>query len=170
MEKMTLPEYYMVYGQQELAPGTSEVEKLMNEFEAHEEQEAKFVRRYKEIAQKSENPLVKYLLELIVADEEKHHAIAHAITSTLRRDLTWRKQENAIDGLYDLRAEKDELLKLTGDFIRLEKHGVREYKSLMHVAKGYYGGLFALLFQIMLRDSEKHIAMLEYLRGRLKEA
>ena len=57
----------------------SEVERLMNEFEAHEGQEGEFVQHYKEIAEKSKNPLIKFLLRLIISDEEKHQVAIHAI-------------------------------------------------------------------------------------------
>src|SRR5213594_4092188 len=46
----------------------SEVEKLANEFEAHESEEAKFVRSYKEILERTRDPLIKFLLRLIVSD------------------------------------------------------------------------------------------------------
>ncbi|TAJ85199.1 hypothetical protein EPO44_16515 [bacterium] len=168
-----IPEFYAMYGPGAGERGSeeiSEVERLMNEFEVHEGQEGKFVQRYKEIAEKSENPLIKFLLRLIVSDEEKHHAITHAMVSTLKGDLTWTKPAAAIRGLYELGKGKEELLKLTEDFIKVEKEGIEEYKKLIKTSKGYYGGLFALLFRSMVHDSEKHVEFLEFLRQRLKEA
>lgn len=152
------------------SPRVSEVERIMNEFEAHEGQEGKFTQRYREIAGKSKNPFVKFLLQLIISDEEKHHTVTHAMVSTLRGGLTWTKTEGAINGLADLGSEKDELLKLTEDFIQLEKKGIKEYRGLIKRTKGYYQGLFVLLLQSMIRDSEKHVEILEFLRQRLKEA
>ncbi len=174
MEKIPVTaEYYMIYGPELVEPGfqeVSEVERLMNEFEAHEGQEAKFVQRYKEIAEKTKNPLIKSLLQLIISDEEKHRAITHSMVATLKGDLTWTKQEGALRGLYDhLREEKDELLGLTEQFIQVEKKGIKEYKELIKESKGYYRDLFVLLFQSMIRDSEKHVDILEFLRKRLKE-
>ena len=168
----TIPEFYAMYGPgvgERGAEEISEVERLMNEFEAHEGQEAKFVQRYKEIAEKSENPLIRLLLRLIVSDEEKHHALTHAMVSTLKGDLTWTKPEDAIRGLYDLGEGREELLKLTEDFIEVEKQGIEEYKKLIKTSKGYYRGLFALLLRSMVHDSEKHVEFLEFLRQRLKE-
>lgn len=151
-------------------PEISEVEGLMNKFEAHEKEEGKFVRRYKEIAEKSNNPFLKFLLQLVISDEEKHHAVLHAMVSSLRGDLAWTKEKDAIRGLYDLGDENGELLRLTEDFIRLEREGIKEYKKLIEESKGYYRNLFVLLFQGIIHDSEKHAEILEFLRGRLKEA
>jgi len=171
MERM--PEPYTVFAPELGEPRSSEiseVERIMNEFEAHESQEGKFTRRYKEIAERSKNPFVKFLLKLIVSDEERHQAVIHAIVSTLKGDLNWTRPEDAIRGLYDLGQERGELLELTEDFIQLEKDGIREYKGLIKASKGYYRGLFVLLLQSMIRDSEKHIEILEFLKERLKEA
>lgn len=148
----------------------SEVERLVNEFEAHEYQEGKFLKRYKEVAAKSDNRLVKLLLQMIVSDEERHHAITRAMAATLKGDLAWTNPDDAIRGLYDLKEEKEKLLDVTEDFIAIEKEGINEYKALIHESKGYYRDLFGLLFHSMIRDSEKHIEILEFLRKRLKEA
>jgi len=148
----------------------SEVERLSNEFEAHEGHEGKFLLQYKELVKQTGNPLIKFLLQLIVSDEEKHHAVSHAMLSTLKGDLNWTKPEDALRGLYNLGAEKDKLLEVTEGFIEVERTGIKEYKKLIKESKGYYHDLFVLLFQSMVHDSEKHIKILEFLRQRLKEA
>ena len=176
MEKIPeFPEVYSIYGWElgELrSTEISEVELLMNKFEAHEDGEREFVQRYREIAERSRNPFVKFLLQLIISDEEKHQAVTHAIVSTLKGNVTWSKQEDAIHihGVADFGEEKDELLKLTEDFIQLEKEGIKEYRRLIKRSQGYYHGLFVLLLRFMVRDSEKHVEILEFLRQRLKEA
>ncbi len=175
MEKIPTPDFYMVYGSQSLAepppPEISAVEQLMKEFEHHEDQEGEFVTQYKEIAEKSTKPLIKFLLHLIISDEEKHRAAIHAMSSTLKGDLTWTKREDAFQdfGELDDENESQELLKITSDFIRHEKEGIKQYKNLLKSSKGYYYGLFVLLLQTIIRDSEKHVEILEFLRRRLRE-
>ena len=149
---------------------SSEVERLMREFESHETHEAVFVRRYKEIFQRMQNPLVKFLMELILADEEKHHTVLHSMTSTLKGSVSWTRFETAIEGLYNLGQQKDEILKVTEDFIRAEKKEIVEYKKLMRASKTYYQGLFTLFLAAMIHDSEKHVEILEFLQKKLKAA
>jgi len=168
-----IPEMYAMLGKDSLGGEPleiSEVERLANEFEAHEREEGKFLRQYKELAGKTNNRMVKFLLQMIISDEEKHHAITHAMASTLKGDLNWTNPDSAIRGLYDLGPDKEKLLKLTEDFIRVEKDGISEYKKLIKESKGYYRDLFVLLFRSMIRDSEKHAEILEFLRDRLREA
>ncbi len=51
-------------------PAISPVEMLLNQFEAHEREELTFVEGYKSIVDGHPNPLIRFLLGLIIADEE----------------------------------------------------------------------------------------------------
>jgi rubrerythrin len=173
MEKGPLTDEYLIYGEGLGKPAEQEVpeaERLLKEFESHDGKEGDFIRSYKEIATKSKDPLIKFLLQLIIADEERHHAVMHAMASSLRGSINWSKPQDAIPTLGELGAEKDELTKLTGDFIKLEKDGIKESKQLLKATKGYYQGLFTLLVTTMIHDSEKHVEILDFLRQRLKKA
>jgi len=177
MEKMPvtnfpMPEYLMIYRpewSETEVPASSEVERLVKQFEFHEEKERELVHRYRELVHEANNPFVEFLLGLIVSDEEKHYRVMCAMLSTLKGDLLWTRPKDAIRGLADLPGGHGELLELTEDFIGLEKEGIRTYKKLIEGSEGYYRGLFGMLFETMIRDSEKHIKMLEFLRERLKE-
>jgi bacterioferritin (cytochrome b1) len=168
-----IPEIYAFYVKQASgaeAPALSEVERLTQDFEAHESEESKFLAQYKEVAAKTRNPLVKFLLQMIISDEEKHHAATHAMAATLQADLNWSDPDGSLRGLFDLGEEKDRLLQITRDFIRVERKGIKKYRELIKSSKGYYRELFVVLFESMVYDSEKHIKMLEFLRERLEEA
>ena len=152
----------------EKQPDISETEQVMNEFEAHERSEGQYTQRYKEIAQQCKSPLVKFLLGLIISDEERHHAVTRAMAANLEESLRWTKIEGALPGIEDLSPADSELTQITEEFIRVEKHGIDAYKDLMKATKGYHAGLFALLLKSMIHDSEKHIDILEFLRANLK--
>ena len=148
--------------------GVSETEKVMNEFEAHERTEGQYTQRYKEIAGKTKSPLVKFLLGLIITDEERHHAVTHAMAANLEESLRWTKIEGAMPGIEDLAEADKELVQITEEFIRVEKEGIDTYKDLVKATKGYHAGLFTLLLKSMIHDSEKHIDILEFLHANLK--
>lgn len=148
----------------------SPVERLMKEFETHETHEAVFLRRYREMLERTQDPLVKFLVELIVTDEEKHQVVLHAMTSTLKGSLTWTQLQSAIEGADNLGKEKDEMLKVTEDFIHVEQKEIGEYRKLARAAKRYYQGLFTLFLAAMIHDAEKHVEILEFLRTKLKAA
>ncbi len=142
----------------------------MMEFESHDVNEGEFIRAYREIAEKSNDALIKFLLQLIITDEERHHAVMHAMASTLRGSISRTQPQDALPPLGELNEEKGELLKLTADFIKLEKEGIQESKKLLKSTKGYYQGLFTLMVTTMIHDSEKHVEILAFLHRRLKKA
>jgi rubrerythrin len=156
-----------LFGSTRASEGISPIERLLNEFEAHEAKEERALELYRKALDEMPNPVTRFLMQLIVSDEEKHRAVVHAMAATLKGSLTWTKQPNSLAGTGDVVPMNDELLKVTNDFIQLEKEGIREYKSLVKDSSDYYHGLFKILFDSMIRDSEKHIELLEFLKERL---
>ena len=92
----------------------------------------------------------------------------HAIAATLKGSLTWTKPSGSLAGDPDSAAANRKLLAVTDEFIKLEREGIRDYKSLLKASEDYYHGLFKILISAMIHDSEKHVELLEFLRGRLK--
>jgi len=146
----------------------SPIEKLLNEFEAHETREDRALEFYKKTLSHMPNPLTRFLLQLIVSDEEKHRAIVHAMAATLKGSLTWTKPPGSLEGGGDRSSSNGELRQATDELLRVEKDGIREYKILAKESSGYYNGLFKVLLDAMIRDSEKHVELLEFLRENLK--
>lgn len=151
------------------SPEISPVERLLNEFEAHETKEEKALEEYRSLMATLPSPVTRFLLQLIVSDEEKHRAVIHAMIATLKGSLSWSKPEGSLEGTADLAKINGRLRATTEDFIELEKQGIREYKTLVKESSGYYHGVFKLLLDSMIRDSEKHIELLEFVKESLKE-
>lgn len=162
-----IDEISALFGVARTSEGISPIERLLNEFEAHEAKEERALELYRTALGEMPNPVTRFLMQLIVSDEEKHRAVVHAMAATLRGSLTWTKQPNSLEGSGDLVPINDKLLEVTDDFIQLEKEGIREYKSLVKDSNDYYHGLFKILFDSMIRDSEKHVELLEFLKERL---
>lgn len=147
----------------------SHVEKLLNEFEAHEGSEEQTIESYRKIVSDVRNPITRFLMQMILSDEEKHRAVTHSIVSTLRGSLTWTKPVGSLEGAADEAGVNRQLLAITDQFIALEKTGIKEYKVLLKQSEDYYHGLFKILLKSMIRDSEKHVELLEFIRQRVKE-
>ncbi len=150
----------------------SAFEQMVNRFSAHEKNEQDFVNEYREIVDRHDNPLVKFLLRLIISDEENHHRLVRTITSAFQTDLTGIKNEGAEMpklGAFS-EQEKDELLQLTADFITAEKLTIKEYQALAKASQGYHRGLLVLLIRTIIHDSEKHLMILDFIDEKLREA
>ena len=150
--------------------GISAVEKLLNEFEAHERDEEKSVEEYRKAFAGVKDPATRFIMQMIISDEEKHRAVMHAMASTLKGSLNWSQPAASLEGAPDEAEIKKKLTAVTEEFIDVEKTGIKEYKKLLKGSSGYYHGLFQILIEAMIRDSEKHVEMLEYLSRRLKSA
>jgi hypothetical protein len=146
----------------------SPVERLLNEFEAHETKEEKSIEDYKRLLGACPNPMTKFLLQLIISDEEKHRAVIHAMVATLKGSLTWTSPQGSLQGSTDIANVNGQLRASTDAFIDLEKEGIKECKTLIKESSGYYHGVFKILLDSMIRDSEKHIELLEFLKEQLK--
>ena len=159
-----------MFGLMSSPEGISPIEKLLNEFEAHEAKEDHALEFYKQTLAHMPNPMTRFLMQLIASDEEKHRAVIHAMVSTLRGSLTWTKPAGSLEGAGDLASMNDKLREATEELLRLEYDGIREYKALVKQSSGYYHGLFKVLLDSMIRDSEKHVELLEFLREHLKNS
>ncbi|HEX9786714.1 MAG TPA: hypothetical protein VGB09_01755 [Candidatus Binatia bacterium] len=157
-----------IFGLMGSREGIAPVERLLNAFEAHENKEERSLEFYKKALAHMPNPATRFLMQLIISDEEKHRAVIHAMVSTLKGSLTWTKPADSLEGVTDLASIDGKLREATEEFIRLEKEGIREYNTLIKESSGYYHGLFKILLDAMIRDSEKHVELLEYLKENLK--
>jgi hypothetical protein len=140
---------------------------LLNEFEAHEAKEDKSIEQYRAAMIEVRNPVTRFLLQLIVSDEEKHRAVIHAMITTLKGSLTWTRPEGTLEGAADLAMSNGRLRATTEEFIELERQGIRECEKLMDESRGYYHGVFKILLDSMIRDSQKHMELLEFLKKTL---
>ena len=167
-----MPEVAALFSTKANVSGTAEaspVERLLNEFEAHEAKEEKSIEDYRRLLKGLPNPVTRFILQLIISDEEKHRAVIHAMIATLKGSLTWTKPEGSLDSAADLSAMNGQLRTTTEAFIDLEKEGIKECKALVKESSGYYHGVFKILLDSMIRDSEKHVELLEFLKANLKE-
>lgn len=158
-----------IFGLMKTPEGISPIERLLNEFEAHEAKEEKALEYYRKALGEMPNPLTRFLMQMIISDEEKHRAVVHAMVATLKGSLNWSRPADSLEGSGDVAKRNGELRQATEAFIRLEKEGIREYRTLIKESSSYYHGLFKILLDSMIRDSEKHVELLEFLKENIKD-
>lgn len=165
-----MEEFTDIAGVFDLAKGDdepSQAERLLAELEAHEGKEGDFIENYRRVLADLRNPVTRFVMQMVLSDEEKHRGVIHSMVSTLKGSLTWTKPAGTLEGGADETAINRELVAVTDQFIELEKSGIREYKVLLKDSVDYYQGLFKILLNSMIRDSEKHVELLEYIRERI---
>ena len=151
------------------SPEFSSVQRLMNEFQAHALHEARWLDDYRASATASNDPLIRFLLSLIVADEERHHELTSRMIGKLKDELAWTRSTGLAKNSSDKGKLAKRLLSSVEKFLDAERKGIKEYERLKKQSEGLYRNVFALLYTTMIHDSRKHIGILEFLRRKLVE-
>lgn len=152
------------------SPEFSSVQRLMNEFQSHARHEERWLEEYRQAAQESTDPLIRFLLELIVTDEMRHHELTNRMITKLKDELAWTRAEGTTRRRDVGQAKKKSLLASVERFLDAEREGIEKYEQLKETSHGLYRDVFALLHSTMIHDSQKHIGILEFLRQKLQES
>jgi hypothetical protein len=151
------------------SPEFSAVQRLMHEFQTHESDEARWLAIYRKLAHESDDPLIRFLFNLIVADEERHQEIIDHIVSGLKDELAWTSSEKRVTKPADQERRATEFLETVERLLAVERDGIGEYEKLIKKTKGFHQDLFAMLCRSMIHDSLKHIGILDFLKLKLSE-
>jgi rubrerythrin len=149
------------------SPEFSAVQRVMHEFQTHESDEARWLAIYKKLAHGSDDPLIRFLFNLIVADEERHHEIIEHIVSGLKDELAWTSSEKRLANP-PIRPQAKDLLETVERLLVVERDGIGEYEKLVKTTERFHQDLFGLLCKTMIQDSLKHVSILEFLRLKLR--
>jgi hypothetical protein len=105
---------------------------------------------------------VKFLLDLIVEDEARHHRLyeqwAHTVSVLV----------DEADGVPSLvrEGQPEQLITAIDELLELEKRDARQLKDLQRTLKPVKTTtVWSLLVDMMARDTDKHIRVLEFLRA-----
>ena len=152
------------------SPEFSSVQRLMNEFQSHADHEEQWLTDYQASAKEASDPLIRFLLGLIVADEQRHHELTNRMIAKLKDELAWTRSEGLARRVYEKGEKHTQLLSSVERFLDAERKGIKEYERLKKESQGLYRDVFALLYTTMIHDSHKHIGILEFLRRKLVES
>jgi hypothetical protein len=133
----------------------------------HGAQEGAALAAYREVADDSSaGDGVKYLVRLILEDEERHHRVFEEMANAMRSYLEEIAVEPSVPTLSPQRDQR--LLEQTRHLLALEKADAKELRELSRELRGAPKSmLHPLLVDLMRHDTEKHIAILEHIAARL---
>ena len=138
--------------------------KVIHEFHAHVREESGFLAAYEALVAASEDEAVRFLLELILADEHRHHDLFSSMADA-------SVGEGPFPGPPQLPAETARaLLEPTERFLAAEREESKKLGALHRALKPVSGSLWPLMIELMEMDTSKHVRILEFLRDRLSQA
>lgn len=129
----------------------------------HGKNEGAVLAEYARLAERCEDPGIRYLLELILADERRHHQqieeMLHQVESFLWEvDVEPSVPSARRRGDPELRAATDRLLEI-------EREDAAELRRLRRTVRTQPAtSLLPLLVELMLRDTAKHIEILKHIK------
>lgn len=140
---------------------------LLRLFDEHGKKEGSLLESYRMAAESaSDDEGVQYLVSMILEDEHRHHRFFEEMANAVRSFLWELDVEPSTPSVGVGR--NDELLAATKALIEFEKDDLKELKALRRTLKRARSTtLDPLLVELMIRDTQKHLAILEYLRSRL---
>jgi hypothetical protein len=143
-------------------------ERLVRALEAHASAESHDLADCRDLAQRTDDPYVKLLFDLIIDDEQRHQALLESMVRHLQ-------DGSEVPSTPKFQVPGDspplsgvELAAALRDLIRNQHEGARHLRHVGRQEAGVYDGLHALLLEAIARDSEKHAVILRFLLARLE--
>jgi hypothetical protein len=131
----------------------------------HTRREGAMLADYAEVAATSESNALRYVINMLLEDERRHHRYFDELAMSLKSEAEFSAEEPVVPRLDFDRADSVELADLTNRLLENEKDDAKELRRLrkeLHDVKDTT--LWALLIDVMLRDTEKHMEILKFIK------
>lgn len=147
-------------------PWMSTIEvQLYRHFTEHVSSEADLLASYRELAEAPDTPeAARYLIRLVVEDEERHHRLFYDMTAALGNSFGWTHDSEAVP---DLRygPPSRALEEVTARFLAAERADQKQLRALRKELRPFRDtSLWALLVELMEHDTAKHILVFSFIR------
>ncbi len=128
----------------------------------HMANENEIIEEYAKFAEETSSATVRYLVNMIVDDERRHHRVLAELANTVRAEATLEEREPRAPFL-DVHADPA-LLKATQRFLDAERTDRDELRSLYRQASGAGGSeLEAFMISMLRGDTDRHIRILRFI-------
>ena len=147
-------------------------ERLVRALEAHAAASAVDVAMCRQLAQRTDDPVVQLLVGIIVGDEQRQDSLLRSMIRGLQEDVEFVACPGAASVPNGWRLgtveAADEMMASVRGLIRNEHEGSRHLRHLARQEPTLYNGLYPLLLETIARDSEKHATIMRYLLHRIE--
>jgi hypothetical protein len=138
----------------------------------HVATEAAMLEEYQRLADdQSGSTAFRYLANLILADERRHHQLFNDLAESIRQMAELRLEEEPIPSLHGLRSDRERIRAATERLLAAERADAKELKQLAKQLKEVRETtLWGLLVELIQDDTAKHIKILSFIRDRADHA
>jgi rubrerythrin len=160
----------MVESTQERLIGASELdERLFDAFQGHEREEQEVLEAYAAFAEQTGSQTVRYLINIIVEDERRHHRILAELANTIRAEATFEERGRRVPDL-DIHRRDQAILDSTRQFLEIERRDRDEFKGLAKQMDRLGAPLNSFLVRMVLDDTDRHIRILRFIERLVRQS
>ncbi|MHB8220207.1 MAG: hypothetical protein ACYDHU_07775 [Acidimicrobiales bacterium] len=143
-------------------------ERLYRHLIGHVSSEAEYIATYRERAEAPDTPeAVRYLIKLVLQDEERHHRVLYEILTSLGNNVAWSRDSDAVPDLPYGPPDRA-LAEVTRRFLAAEHDDQRQLRALRKELRPFRNtSLWALLVELMEHDTAKHIRILTFIADQI---
>ncbi len=133
---------------------------------SHVDIERGLLEEYRSAAEASSSKAFAYLVNLLIEDEMRHHRIFSELADSLETmSLRPGAADPPVPYLDFNRANREAVLELTEKLLAQEQQDAQELKRLQRELRDVKDTtLWGLLVDLMQRDTQKHIALLKFVK------
>jgi rubrerythrin len=147
-------------------PAGANLLSFIDTVESHISAEAASIQTYHRLVRQTSDPFIRVVMDLLIQDEARHHALPRQIAENLRAELTWSPESPP--SLTDEAPDADgptavEVRGLEAE----ERRGAEELRDLAQRQRRGDAELVCLLLEAMAMDSDKHARLLSFVARRL---
>jgi hypothetical protein len=131
----------------------------------HVETERAMLEKYAEVAERTDSKAFRYLVKLLIDEEIRHHRLFSELADSLEAQALMKREEPDIPYMDFQRADRAAVLEGAKELLENEERDIGELKRLQRELRDVKDtSLWGLLVELMQRDTEKHIAILKFVR------
>jgi bacterioferritin (cytochrome b1) len=146
-------------------------EDLYHHLSTHMASEVDLLTAYQRAANESDSAAFRYLVNLIVEDEKRHHRVFEELANALRSDVEMRPIEPSVPDMAGFGDMPDTVVELTNALLAKEEADAAELRRLSRQLRDVRDTtLWQLLVKIMELDTEKHAEVLRFVRTHAKRS
>jgi len=134
----------------------------------HIDEERALLSEYSSIAERTRSKALGYLVHVLLEDEMRHHRMFQELAASLKTDAEFGK--NPVIPRIDFdQADRAEVADVASRLIEQEERDAAELKRLQHELRSVQDTtLWSILVDLMQRDTQKHIALLRFVKRRAR--
>jgi rubrerythrin len=144
--------------------GSPSDESLLRHFSEHAAGERELLEAYAEFRDSGPEH-VRYLVNLILDDEARHHRMFDELVNRLRSDIDWTDYGPQVPYLEKTLADRESLVAATRRLLDFEHEDDKALERLRKELRPVRDTtLFSLLVELMQFDTKKHVAILRFIQ------